>query len=71
MSFEIEKVVPTLFDEIDYPIVGGIGTIETVGFKHIVTFVAIDLILHTCINSKSRMSKFRESTRMTYWKIKQ
>ena len=52
MSFEIEKVVPTLFDEIDYPIVGGIGTIETVGFKHIVTFVAIDLILHTCINSK-------------------
>lgn len=70
-SKRIEIAVPKVFDRVEIPCVGGIATMKTLGYTHVITILDKDLLLHTVINRSSRIVKFRPTQYMTFWKLKE
>ncbi len=58
-SYEIEKEISRFAFRVPEAEVGDVAIIETCGYHHLVTFVDIGKILHTMLNGRSRISRFR------------
>lgn len=58
-SYEIETEIVRFAKRVDKPEIGDIGLIETCGFLHLITFVEVEKVLHTILDSKSRISRYK------------
>lgn len=58
-SQEIEKEIACYAIQVEEPKIGCVGLMEICGFLHLITFVETDKVLHTILNGKSRISRYR------------
>lgn len=58
-SYEMIKQISKYAIQVEEPKIGCVGLIEISGFLHLITFVETDKVLHTILNGKSRISRYR------------
>lgn len=69
-SHNILKIIPQFCDEVKEFQVGDMATVETIGYCHVLTLVDEGLILHTGLNSTSRISKYRPLKGIRFWRLR-
>ena len=69
-SHNILEIIPQFCDEVNEFKVGDMATVETIGYCHVLTLVDEGLILHTGLNSTSRISKYRPLKGIRFWRLR-
>jgi hypothetical protein len=69
-SHNILEIIPQFCDEVKEFKVGDMATVETIGYCHVLTLVDEGLILHTGINSTSRICRYRPLKSMRFWRLR-
>jgi hypothetical protein len=68
-SYEVEKELSRFAFRVPEAEIGDVAFIETCGYMHLVTFVDVGKILHTILNGKSRISRFR-GKEVSIWSLR-
>ena len=69
-SHQILEIIPQFCDEVKEFKVGDMATVETIGYCHVLTLVDEGLVLHTGLNSTSRISKYRPLKGIRFWRLR-
>ena len=69
-SHQILEIIPQFCDEVKEFKVGDMATVETIGYCHVLTLVESGLILHTGLNSASRISRYRPLKGIRFWRLR-
>ena len=69
-SHQILEIIPQFCNEVKEFQIGDIATVETIGYCHVLTLVESGLILHSGLNSASRISRYRPLKGIRFWRLR-